>query len=159
MRLKSIIHATLALAAAGALCEPAAAQLLPSSPARSGDAADEQFTVGDIRIEGLQRRIRRRTIAKRVERAAVTVFVPALVPRLRAVTRGRKEKEVRRGRKDARPADLRVEQPACGQCDVAHDLSFDPHSRAARQQPVEWIAFQQLRRDLRRLAICRRINN
>jgi outer membrane protein insertion porin family len=53
MRLKSIIHATLALAAAGALCEPAAAQLLPgAAPARADDG---QFTVGDIRIEGLQR--------------------------------------------------------------------------------------------------------
>jgi outer membrane protein insertion porin family len=50
MRLKSIIHATLALAAAGALCEPAAAQIV-ASPA----SGDEQFTVGDIRIEGLQR--------------------------------------------------------------------------------------------------------
>jgi outer membrane protein insertion porin family len=52
MRLKSIIHATLALAAAGALCEPAAAQLVPESTARSDPG---QFTVGDIRIEGLQR--------------------------------------------------------------------------------------------------------
>jgi len=50
MRLKTIIHATLALAAAGALCEPAAAQLVGSPP-----RDDEQFTVGDIRIEGLQR--------------------------------------------------------------------------------------------------------
>jgi outer membrane protein insertion porin family len=51
MRLKSIIHATLALAAAGALPAPAAAQELPTASARS----TEQFTVGDIRIEGLQR--------------------------------------------------------------------------------------------------------
>jgi outer membrane protein insertion porin family len=51
MRLKSIIHATLALAAAGALCEPAVAQVVGSPSSRS----DEQFTVGDIRIEGLQR--------------------------------------------------------------------------------------------------------
>src|SRR4029078_9103809 len=50
MRLKTIIHATLALAAAGALCEPAAAQFVGSPP-----RDDEQFTVGDIRIEGLQR--------------------------------------------------------------------------------------------------------
>jgi outer membrane protein insertion porin family len=50
MRLKSIIHATLALAAAGALCEPAAAQIVASTA-----RGDEQFTVGDIRIEGLQR--------------------------------------------------------------------------------------------------------
>jgi outer membrane protein insertion porin family len=50
MRLKSIIHATLALAAAGALCEPAAAQIVAST-----ERSDEQFTVGDIRIEGLQR--------------------------------------------------------------------------------------------------------
>ena len=52
MRLKSIIHATLALAAAGALCGPVVAQELPSAarppPPRSS-------SVGDIRIEGLQR--------------------------------------------------------------------------------------------------------
>jgi outer membrane protein insertion porin family len=53
MRLKSIIHATLALAAAGALCEPAAAQLLPGGA--NNRTEDQQFTVGDIRIEGLQR--------------------------------------------------------------------------------------------------------
>jgi outer membrane protein insertion porin family len=51
MRLKSIIHATLALAAAGALCGPAAAQDLPPPSTRSS----EEFVVGDIRIEGLQR--------------------------------------------------------------------------------------------------------
>ena len=54
MRLKSIIHATLAVAAAGALPGVgqgiAWAQLQPG-PARS----DTTFTVGDIRIEGLQR--------------------------------------------------------------------------------------------------------
>jgi outer membrane protein insertion porin family len=56
MPLKSIIHATLALAAAGALCGPAVAQNLPSAPSRSGGAtSDEQFVVGDIRLEGLQR--------------------------------------------------------------------------------------------------------
>ena len=70
MRLKSIIHATLALAAAGALCAPAAAQVLlpepvpggagvdrPSSdaPRSDGPTSDRQFVVGDIRIEGLQR--------------------------------------------------------------------------------------------------------
>jgi outer membrane protein insertion porin family len=48
MRLKSIIHATLMVAAASALCaveSPAIAQVAPG----------ETFTVGDIRIEGLQR--------------------------------------------------------------------------------------------------------
>jgi len=50
MRLKSIIRATLALAAVGALCEPAAAQIVSSSA-----RADMEFSVGDIRIEGLQR--------------------------------------------------------------------------------------------------------
>ena len=57
MRLKSIIHATLALAAAGALCEPAAAQLQPAPAGRPSTEAnsDGQFVVGDIRIEGLQR--------------------------------------------------------------------------------------------------------
>src|SRR4051794_16103983 len=50
MRLKSIIHATLALAAAGVLYEPASAQIVASTA-----RADEEFTVGDIRIEGLQR--------------------------------------------------------------------------------------------------------
>ena len=51
MRLKSIIHATLAMAAAGALCGPAVAQELPAAPSRTA----EEFVVGDIRIEGLQR--------------------------------------------------------------------------------------------------------
>src|SRR5688572_17312203 len=51
MPLKSIIHATLALAAAGALCGPAVAQNLPSAPSRT----TEEFVVGDIRLEGLQR--------------------------------------------------------------------------------------------------------
>jgi outer membrane protein insertion porin family len=51
MRLKSIIHATLVLAAAGTLCGPAVAQNLPSAPSRTS----EEFVVGDIRIEGLQR--------------------------------------------------------------------------------------------------------
>jgi outer membrane protein insertion porin family len=51
MRLKSIIHATLAMAAAGALCGPAVAQDLPAAPSRTA----EEFVVGDIRIEGLQR--------------------------------------------------------------------------------------------------------
>ncbi len=56
MPLKSIIHATLALAAAGALCGPAVAQNLPSAPSRtSGATSDEPFVVGDIRLEGLQR--------------------------------------------------------------------------------------------------------
>src|SRR5262245_33270655 len=53
MRLKSIIHATLALAAAGALGAPASPQNLPAPSSRAG--TDEQFVVGDIRIEGLQR--------------------------------------------------------------------------------------------------------
>ena len=43
MPLKSIIHATLALAAAGALCGPAVAQNLPTAPSRTG----EEFVVGD----------------------------------------------------------------------------------------------------------------
>lgn len=51
MRLKSIIHATLALAAASAMSAPAAAQTLPAPSSRS----TELFVVGDIRIEGLQR--------------------------------------------------------------------------------------------------------
>src|SRR5687767_13067960 len=55
MRLKSIIHATLALAAAGAVCEPAAAQALPPGPSAAAPRAEELFVVGDIRIEGLQR--------------------------------------------------------------------------------------------------------
>ncbi len=62
MRLKSIIHATLALAAAGALCEPAAAQVLqgpgqanPVGPTSDAASSAGQFVVGDIRIEGLQR--------------------------------------------------------------------------------------------------------
>ena len=54
MRLRAIIHATLALAAGtGTLVFPAdeaAAQLLQPPP-----RASESFTVGDIRIEGLQR--------------------------------------------------------------------------------------------------------
>ncbi|MGH8186522.1 MAG: outer membrane protein assembly factor BamA [Steroidobacteraceae bacterium] len=50
MHLKSIIHATLALAALGAAPGAVFAQLAPA-PARS----PETFVVGDIRIEGLQR--------------------------------------------------------------------------------------------------------
>lgn len=53
MRLKSIIRATLALAAVGALCGPVAAQELPT--AAGPDRSNEEFVVGDIRIEGLQR--------------------------------------------------------------------------------------------------------
>ncbi|HEY0943076.1 MAG TPA: outer membrane protein assembly factor BamA [Steroidobacter sp.] len=49
--MKSIIHATLAVAAAGAL--PGVWQ--GEAAAQVGQAADESFTVGDIRIEGLQR--------------------------------------------------------------------------------------------------------
>ncbi len=48
MRLKSIIHATLMVAAASALCAV-------ESPAQAQVAPGETFTVGDIRIEGLQR--------------------------------------------------------------------------------------------------------
>jgi outer membrane protein insertion porin family len=50
MRLKSIIHATLVVAAAGAL--PGIGQSVSLAQATRSDAA---FTVGDIRIEGLQR--------------------------------------------------------------------------------------------------------
>jgi outer membrane protein insertion porin family len=50
MRLKSIIHATLAVAAAGAL--PGVWQSAAYAQAAQSDAT---FTVGDIRIEGLQR--------------------------------------------------------------------------------------------------------
>jgi outer membrane protein insertion porin family len=50
MHLKSIIHATLALAALSAAPGAALAQLAPA-PTRSSEA----FVVGDIRIEGLQR--------------------------------------------------------------------------------------------------------
>lgn len=53
MRLKSIIRATLALATVGALCGPVAAQELPT--AAGPDRSNEEFVVGDIRIEGLQR--------------------------------------------------------------------------------------------------------
>src|SRR5262245_37217197 len=49
MRLRSIVHATLALAAAGTW-GPAHAQLAPAT-----SASDSDFVVGDIRIEGLQR--------------------------------------------------------------------------------------------------------
>jgi outer membrane protein insertion porin family len=48
MQLKSIIHATLLAASAGAL-------LAPSAPAWSQSRSSANFTVGDIRIEGLQR--------------------------------------------------------------------------------------------------------
>jgi outer membrane protein insertion porin family len=51
MHLKSIIHATLALAAVSAAPGAALAQLAPT-PTRS---SPETFIVGDIRIEGLQR--------------------------------------------------------------------------------------------------------
>ena len=54
MRLKSIIRATLALAAAGALCGPVAAQELPTA-AGAATTSGQEFVVGDIRIEGLQR--------------------------------------------------------------------------------------------------------
>jgi outer membrane protein insertion porin family len=50
MRLKSIIHATLAVAAAGAL--PGVWQGTALAQAAQSDST---FTVGDIRIEGLQR--------------------------------------------------------------------------------------------------------
>ncbi|MFC4312209.1 outer membrane protein assembly factor BamA [Steroidobacter flavus] len=52
MRLKSIIHATLAVAAAGAL--PGIWQSEAVAQAQSA-ASQASFTVGDIRIEGLQR--------------------------------------------------------------------------------------------------------
>ncbi len=45
MRLRSIIHATLVIAAAGAFADPASAQA----------PGQEPFVVGDIRVEGLQR--------------------------------------------------------------------------------------------------------
>src|SRR5512138_3093922 len=48
MHLRSIIHATLALAAVGIIDAQ-------DSPAHAQALTDEQFTVGDIRIEGLQR--------------------------------------------------------------------------------------------------------
>lgn len=51
MRLKSIIHATLAVAAAGALPGPWQGDAV----AQVGMPAEQAFTVGDIRIEGLQR--------------------------------------------------------------------------------------------------------
>jgi outer membrane protein insertion porin family len=61
MRLKSIIHATLALAAASALSSAALAQQQeqpqppPQQPQAPRAASVEGFVVGDIRIEGLQR--------------------------------------------------------------------------------------------------------
>ena len=58
MRLKSIIHATLAMAAAGALSGPAVAQNLPAAPSRAGATADEPFVVGDIRMTSLEGDIR-----------------------------------------------------------------------------------------------------
>lgn len=48
MQLKSLIHATLMVAATSALCAV-------ESPAQAQVAPGETFTVGDIRIEGLQR--------------------------------------------------------------------------------------------------------
>lgn len=58
MRLRSIIHATLALAAGGAImAHPGAARAQLAQPAEplAGQTSGERFVVGDIRIEGLQR--------------------------------------------------------------------------------------------------------
>jgi outer membrane protein insertion porin family len=54
MRLRAIIHATLTLAAAGLACDAAIGQQL-DVPTPPPQRAAEAFTVGDIRIEGLQR--------------------------------------------------------------------------------------------------------
>ena len=53
MRLKSIIHATLAVAAAGAL--PGVWQAAAHAQGMAQNGSDATFSVGDIRIEGLQR--------------------------------------------------------------------------------------------------------
>src|SRR5690606_13375569 len=54
MRLRAIIHATLAIAAAGSIAaQPASAQTPGQAAATS--SAQGSFIVGDIRIEGLQR--------------------------------------------------------------------------------------------------------
>src|SRR5687767_13278136 len=58
MRLKSIIHATLAVAAAGALpgvWQGVAVAQIQLTPGQANPLQSESFTVGDIRIEGLQR--------------------------------------------------------------------------------------------------------
>src|SRR5687768_4744080 len=58
MRLKSIIHATLAVAAAGALpgvWQGVAVAQIQLTPGQANPLQSEAFTVGDIRIEGLQR--------------------------------------------------------------------------------------------------------
>ncbi|PZN33981.1 MAG: hypothetical protein DIU71_03690, partial [Proteobacteria bacterium] len=58
MRLRSIIHATLALAAGGAImAHPGAARAQLAQPVEplAGQTSGERFVVGDIRIEGLQR--------------------------------------------------------------------------------------------------------
>jgi outer membrane protein insertion porin family len=53
MRLRAIIHATLTLAATSLACDAALAQIQVPGP--TSQRAGETFTVGDIRIEGLQR--------------------------------------------------------------------------------------------------------
>ena len=53
MLLRSIIHMTLALAASGAVASQAQAQVRAPAAAATGAAAN--FTVGNIRVEGLQR--------------------------------------------------------------------------------------------------------
>ncbi len=120
--------------------------------ARPPDAGE--IAVGGV--ERLEHRIGHRAIAERVQRPAVAVGSLRLVPDLGPVAGRRLEQEGRGRRERAGAADLRLEQPAGGQGDVADDLGIHPEPRAAGQQPVVRVAGRQRGRHPRRLAIGRR---
>ena len=92
-------------------------------------------------------RVRHRAVAERVERAPVAVRPRLLVPGHRPVAGRRQEQERRRGRIDARPADLRGSAARWPRGRCRGRLGLDPEPRPARQQAVVRIRAQQLRRD------------
>ena len=98
-------------------------------------------------VEGLQHRIRHGAIAEGVQRAAVAVLLCRFVPDLRTVARRRQEEKRRSRRIDARTADLRIQQTAGRERDIAHDFRIHAEARPARQQPVVRIAGVEVRRN------------
>src|SRR5207245_981196 len=112
------------------------------------DPADAgKISIG--RVKSLEQRMRYRAVTEGVNPPLESFGAFVLRPNLWPVTNRGHKQETGQRRKDASPADRRIQQPASLQRHIANDFRVHPQSRSTSEEPVVWISAKQFRSHLR----------
>ena len=114
-----------------------------------------QAALGSARVEVLEHRVREGPLDVHVHAPPVAVGPSARGHEPLALELGPVEQRGRQRGLDARAAQLRVQEPADGQAEVANHLGLDPESVLPRQQGVARVAIGQVGPVPRRLTVSR----